>query len=171
MPRAAHSDADSDGARPGPGSCAAGRLFLNPFGASPRLRMAGVRAYSDRELDLRRPDARCRDLSGRWLEMTSTKQARLGIRFLTATAAAALSLGLDVARARSKTKTAPQEPARQVNPKPPPIPQAGPLARPKPLEQVGLPAEITRQAIPPHNPQTLEKIASAKNVLRWPPIG
>jgi len=43
--------------------------------------------------------------------------------------------------------------------KAPPIPEAGPLAQPKPLDQAGFPAELTRQAIPPDNPQTPEKIA------------
>ncbi|MCU1257132.1 MAG: cytochrome peroxidase [Bryobacterales bacterium] len=38
------------------------------------------------------------------------------------------------------------------------IPEAGPLARPKSLQQVGVPAEATRAAIPPDNPQTPEKI-------------
>lgn len=42
---------------------------------------------------------------------------------------------------------------------PPPIPNAGPLARPKSLRQVGLPAEQTQAAIPSDNPQTPEKIA------------
>jgi cytochrome c peroxidase len=41
----------------------------------------------------------------------------------------------------------------------PPIPEAGPLARPKPLQQVGAPVDATRAAIPPDNPQTPEKIA------------
>ena len=36
--------------------------------------------------------------------------------------------------------------------KTPPVPEAGPLAQPKPLDQVGFPAEFTRQAIPPDNP-------------------
>src|SRR6266403_1306218 len=40
-----------------------------------------------------------------------------------------------------------------------PIPEAGPLARPKSLQQVGAPADATPAAIPPDNPQTPEKIA------------
>ena len=47
----------------------------------------------------------------------------------------------------------------------PPIPQAGPLARPRPLRQVGLPAELTRSAIPPDNPQTPEKIALGQKLF------
>ena|SRR5215510_6829270 len=97
--------------------------------------------------------------------MTTATQARLCVGFLVAAAGAALRFGLDVARARSETETAPQEAARQVNPKAPPIPEAGPLALPKPLDQVGVPAEITRQAIPPDNPQTHEKIALGEKLF------
>src|SRR5215470_14648359 len=49
--------------------------------------------------------------------------------------------------------------------KTPPIPEAGPLAHPKPLDQAGLPAELTRQAIPPGNPQTPEKIALGERLF------
>jgi cytochrome c peroxidase len=41
---------------------------------------------------------------------------------------------------------------------PQPVPGSGPLARPKSLRQIGIPAEATRAAIPPDNPQTVEKI-------------
>src|SRR5208282_637909 len=33
------------------------------------------------------------------------------------------------------------------------------------LDQVGLPAELTRRAIPPHNPQTPEKIALGEKLF------
>ncbi len=46
-----------------------------------------------------------------------------------------------------------------------PIPHAGPLAQPRALEQVGLPAELTRRAIPPDNPQTPEKIALGQKLF------
>ena len=49
--------------------------------------------------------------------------------------------------------------------KAPPIPTAGPLARPRPLQQVGLPAELTRKAIPPDNPQTPEKVALGQKLF------
>ena len=49
--------------------------------------------------------------------------------------------------------------------KTPPIPEPGPLAQPKPLDQVGFPAELTRQAIPPDNPQTPEKIALGEKLF------
>jgi cytochrome c peroxidase len=42
--------------------------------------------------------------------------------------------------------------------KAPPIPKAGRLAIPRPIEQVGLPLDATREAIPIDNPQTPEKI-------------
>jgi cytochrome c peroxidase len=39
------------------------------------------------------------------------------------------------------------------------------LARPRPLEQRGLPAEATRAAIPPDNPQTADKIALGQKLF------
>src|SRR5262249_31212380 len=47
----------------------------------------------------------------------------------------------------------------------PPIPTAGPLARPRSLQQVGLPADQTRGAIPRDNPQTPEKIALGQKLF------
>jgi cytochrome c peroxidase len=47
----------------------------------------------------------------------------------------------------------------------PPIPEAGPLARRKSLRQVGAPADATRAAIPPDNPQTPEKIALGQRLF------
>ena len=47
----------------------------------------------------------------------------------------------------------------------PPIPKTGPLARPKSLQQVGAPADATRAAIPPDNPQTPEKIALGQRLF------
>jgi cytochrome c peroxidase len=49
--------------------------------------------------------------------------------------------------------------------KPPSIPQAGPLAPPRSLQQVGAPADATRSAIPPDNPQTAEKIALGQKLF------
>ena len=48
---------------------------------------------------------------------------------------------------------------------PGPIPSDGPLARPKSLEQIGVPAETTRSAAPPNNPQTPEKIALGEKLF------
>jgi cytochrome c peroxidase len=44
-------------------------------------------------------------------------------------------------------------------------PEAGPLARPKSLQQVGAPIDATRAAIPPDNPQTAEKIALGQRLF------
>jgi cytochrome c peroxidase len=47
----------------------------------------------------------------------------------------------------------------------PPIPQAGPLAKPRSLDQVGLPKDLTRTQIPADNPQTPEKIALGQKLF------
>jgi cytochrome c peroxidase len=47
----------------------------------------------------------------------------------------------------------------------PPIPPAGPLAEPRSLKQVGLPAGVTRAAVPADNPQSLEKIALGEKIF------
>lgn len=47
----------------------------------------------------------------------------------------------------------------------PPIPAAGPLADPRPVRQVGLPAELVRRAIPEDNPQSPGKIALGKKLF------
>src|SRR5438445_10334226 len=54
---------------------------------------------------------------------------------------------------------------RAARVKVPPIPEAGPLAQPKSIHQVGLPAAATRAAIPPDNPQTPEKIALGQKLF------
>ena len=94
-------------------------------------------------------------------------QKRLYFGLLLALAAAAPSFGLDGAgkQARSETRTAPSEAARPATFETRPIPEAGPLAQPKSLDQVGLPAELTRQAIPADNPQTPEKIALGEKLF------
>ena len=94
-------------------------------------------------------------------------QKRLYFGLLLALAAAAPSFGLDGAgkQARSETRTAPSEASRPATFETRPIPEAGPLAQPKSLDQVGLPAELTRQAIPADNPQTPEKIALGEKLF------
>src|SRR5205814_1010586 len=49
--------------------------------------------------------------------------------------------------------------------KAPPIPEAGRLAQPKSLRQVGVPVAATSAAIPPENPQTPEKIALGQKLF------
>jgi cytochrome c peroxidase len=81
--------------------------------------------------------------------------------------AGALSFGLKAAskQARSETGTAPSEAAQPATRETRPIPEPGPLAQPKSLDQVSLPAELTSEAIPPDNPQTPEKIALGKKLF------
>jgi hypothetical protein len=81
-----------------------------------------------------------------------------------ATAAAALNFGLDGAnRAQSQAVPTPKETARPAISQQRPIPKADPLAEPKSVDQIGFPAELTRQAIPPDNPRHQTKPLSARN--------
>src|ERR1700675_281529 len=48
---------------------------------------------------------------------------------------------------------------------PRPIPKSGPLAEPKSLQEVGVPLEETRAAVPSDNPQTPEKIALGEKLF------
>jgi cytochrome c peroxidase len=52
-----------------------------------------------------------------------------------------------------------------MSPKRAPNPDADPLAQPKSLQQVGVPLEITRAAIPADNPQTPEKISLGQKLF------
>jgi cytochrome c peroxidase len=99
--------------------------------------------------------------------MAFAERRRLVIGLLVAIAAGALSFGLEAAgkQARSETGTAPSEAAQLATREKRPLPDAGPLAQPKSLDQVGLPGELTRQAIPPDNPQTPEKIALGEKLF------
>jgi len=47
----------------------------------------------------------------------------------------------------------------------PPTPETDPLAQPKSLQQVGVPVEMTRAAIPADNPQTAEKISLGQKLF------
>jgi cytochrome c peroxidase len=55
--------------------------------------------------------------------------------------------------------------SEQTTGKPPPIPKAGPLAKPRTLNQVGLPVELTQKVVPQDNPQTPEKIALGQKLF------
>ena len=55
--------------------------------------------------------------------------------------------------------------ARQATLETPPIPAAGPLARPRSLRQVGAPTDATHAAIPPDNPLIPEKIALGQRLF------
>ena len=68
-------------------------------------------------------------------------------------------------QARSKAEAAPHEATQQATAQPKPVPEASPLAQPKSLQQLGVPAVATREAIPPDNPQTPEKIALGQKLF------
>ena len=57
------------------------------------------------------------------------------------------------------------EASSQIEQGPGPIPPDGLLARPKPLQQIGVPVEATRAAVPADNPQTPEKIALGEKLF------
>jgi cytochrome c peroxidase len=94
-------------------------------------------------------------------------QRRLRFGLLVALAGAALSFGLTGLddSPRSQTNPPRKDAARPASGKSPPIPEAGPLAAPKPIDQIGLPAELMGQAIPRDNLQTPEKIALGEKLF------
>lgn len=75
----------------------------------------------------------------------------------------ALLLGAVVVVVGCKPATHPT--SSQTATGPGPIPVAGPLAAPKSLEQVGVPLEATRAAIPVGNPQTPDKVALGEKLF------
>jgi cytochrome c peroxidase len=99
--------------------------------------------------------------------MSIQKPMCLGLVIVVAFVSIALLLGDDGGRPKdaSAEVSAPLGAARQVPDKAPPIPDAGPLARPRPLQQVGLPVELTRKVTPPDNPQSPEKIALGQKLF------
>jgi cytochrome c peroxidase len=79
---------------------------------------------------------------------------------------ATLTLGCKGAgKQASSAAETPQGGTMQGARKPPSIPEAGPLAGPKSLRQVGLPDGGTGAAIPPDNPQTPEKIVLGQRLF------
>ena len=99
--------------------------------------------------------------------MPFLKRTRLGFSVMAAFTVMALILpcGCERPKARSARETGPDDTTREATGKAPPIPQAGPLARPRSLHQVGVPVELTRRVIPPANPQTPEKIALGQKLF------
>jgi cytochrome c peroxidase len=89
------------------------------------------------------------------------------IRFCTMflAGAAALTLGCEIADVASWNLEATAEASPQTPARPSPIPAAGPLAEPKSLEQVGVPVEATRAAVPADNPQTPERIVLGQKLF------
>ncbi len=55
--------------------------------------------------------------------------------------------------------------AEKVSPKGPTTPEADTLAQPKSLQQVGVPVQLTQEAIPADNPQTSEKISLGQKLF------
>jgi cytochrome c peroxidase len=84
---------------------------------------------------------------------------------VSADAVLALGCGREPPDGASARETVTTGTAGQATGKAPPIPDAGPLARPRSLHQVGLPAERTRKVIPPDNPQTPEKVALGQKLF------
>jgi cytochrome c peroxidase len=80
---------------------------------------------------------------------------------------AALLIGDEVGRAKDSSAVAqtPVGTARQGPGKAPPIPKAGPLAKPRSLNQVGLPVELTRTVTPSDNPQTPGEITLGEKLF------
>ena len=99
--------------------------------------------------------------------MRVAKRTRLCVTLMLAVGAATLILGCEGAgkQASSVAEAAPDGATQQGTLKAPPIPEAGPLARPKALRQVGVPDGATRAAIPPDNPPTPEKIALGQRLF------
>jgi cytochrome c peroxidase len=95
--------------------------------------------------------------------MSIPKRTRLGLVVVVAVLSTALLLGCEGGRSKEPSSEAPA-PVGTTG-MVPPIPIAGPLARPRSLQQVGLPVELTRAVTPPDNPQTPEKIALGQKLF------
>jgi len=80
------------------------------------------------------------------------------------TARRAVGIGAAVA-AVVGTATLMLGPAARATLQTPPIPKAGPLARPRSLEQVGAPRDATFAAVPPDDPQTPAKVALGERLF------
>jgi cytochrome c peroxidase len=99
--------------------------------------------------------------------MPFLKRTGLGLSALVAATGTALVLGCgrEPPEGSSTGETVAKDAGGLTSGKVPPIPDAGPLARPRPLHQVGLPDGMTRKVIPQENPQTPEKIALGERLF------
>jgi cytochrome c peroxidase len=90
-----------------------------------------------------------------------------GLPVVVAVAVAALIVASGCGRpnAGSPKESESDDTSTQASGKSPPIPEAGQLAKPRSLEQVGVPADLTRTVTPPDNPQTPEKIALGQKLF------
>src|SRR5215469_9667994 len=94
-------------------------------------------------------------------------RTRLRVGFMLAVSAASLILGCDRTGkpANPTPEAAPEGVKQQASLKAPPISEAGPLAAPRSLRQIGVPESATRAAIPADTPQTPEKIALGERLF------
>ena len=99
--------------------------------------------------------------------MPFPKRRRLVLSVVVAATVTALILACESERpkAASARESGPDDTTKQRAGKAPPIPQAGPLAKPRSLQQVGVPLELTRTVIPLDNPQTAEKVALGERLF------
>jgi cytochrome c peroxidase len=99
--------------------------------------------------------------------MPCLKRSELGLSVVVAVTGTALILGGGYERPDGGPVREPvaNGTSRQAAGKAPPIPKAGPLAKPRSLQQVGVPAELTRTVIPHDHPQTPEKIALGQELF------
>lgn len=99
--------------------------------------------------------------------ISSLKRTSLGLVVGLAMIPIALLLGCNSERKQGSTakETAPIGTDGHAAGEAPPIPQAGPLAEPRSIRQVGLPMELTRTVLPPDNPQTPAKIALGQRLF------
>jgi cytochrome c peroxidase len=99
--------------------------------------------------------------------MSIQKPTCLGFAVLVVIINGVLLFGGEDGRAKVTSTEArtPAGAARQVPGKAPPIPDVGPLAKPRSLQQVGLPVELTRTVTPSDNPPTPEKIALGEKLF------
>jgi cytochrome c peroxidase len=99
--------------------------------------------------------------------MRVVRQTRLCATLMLVAGSAVLILGCERAGKHSSAvaEAAPAETTPQTTSQAPPIPKAGPLASPRSVQQVGVPADATRAAIPRDNPQTPEKIALGEKLF------
>jgi len=99
--------------------------------------------------------------------MSIQKRTCSGLVVVVAVISTAPLPGCESGRLKDPSAAAPTPAgtARQSTGKAPPIPKEGPLAKPRSLEQVGLPVELTRTVTPPNNPQTLEEIALGQKLF------
>ncbi len=133
-------------------------IEIEPLSASPEIRRM-LSEIPDR-------GARTADLRKKRSRMRFTKRLRRCVTLAVIASASMVMVGWEVAgnRARSQ-QAAPSEATQQATAQPSPVPQADPLAEPKSVQQVGVPLAATREAVPPGNPQTPEKIALGQKLF------